>query len=306
MSQMMEGAVKSYPCTAALLKHRRVKMSAGVLAYAGSTDQELGTLEQDTFATSLPVNAPVRLRTAQGTAKFVAADAITAFNPMYAASNGKVSASGTVLIAIAQEATTTDLDVVEGLRRQENSDAAAAGGTTAAAFLVDSDSTTPKIELAAQTGGTGDYKATIKPPSTLTGNRVKTMQNDGDANLKDDYCFSATPNSSEGAGNSIPVGARAVDVGAVTNDANDFVVLPPIASIKIGDQIVIACNAGGNFELRTPASSNTKINDVDADGTQEYLCTDTDLVIVTKRTTTGWAAQSLTKLGAVRTAVVPD
>ena len=58
--------------------------------------------------------------------------------------------------------------------------------------------------------------------------------------------------------------------------------------------------------MRTPAASNTKINDVDADGSQEYLCTDTDLIIVTKRTTTGWVAQSITKLGAVRTAVIPD
>lgn len=105
---------------------------------------------------------------------------------------------------------------------------------------------------------------------------------------------------------SISAGVRSVDVGAVVNDANDWITLPPIASVPLGHQIVINCNAGGNFELRTPASSNTKINDVDSDGTQEYLCTDTDTVIVTKRTTTGWSAQSITKLGAVRTAVIPD
>jgi hypothetical protein len=117
---------------------------------------------------------------------------------------------------------------------------------------------------------------------------------------------SVTPNSTEVAGNTILAATEFVDVGAVTTDANDFIVLPPIADVVIGTTIRIACNAGGNFELRTPAASNTKINDVDADGSQEYLCTDTDLVIVTKRTTTGWVAQSLTKLGAVRTAVVPD
>lgn len=310
MSQLVETPTKSFASGAALAIYRRVKLAAGVLQYASSTEQEIGTLESATFAdanlASGYSNVSVRLRTAQGTAKMVAGDAITAGNPVYAAANGKIASSGTILLGIALEASTTDGDIIEVLRRQETSDSAAAGGTTAAAFLVDSDSTAPKIELAAQTGGTGDYKATIKPPATLTGNRVKTLQNDADANMKDDYCFSATPDDSEGAGNMIPVGARAVDVGTVTNDADDFVVLPAIASIKIGDQIVIACNAGGNFELRTPASSNTKINDVDADGTQEYLCTDTDLVIVTKRTTTGWAAQSLTKLGAVRTAVVPD
>ncbi|MBL9084202.1 MAG: hypothetical protein JNK76_20550 [Planctomycetales bacterium] len=118
--------------------------------------------------------------------------------------------------------------------------------------------------------------------------------------------FAATPAAAEGAGNMIPAGATAVAVGAVTNDANDFIVLPPIADVPIGHQIVIACNAGSNFELRTPASSGTKINDVDSDGTQEHLCTDTHLIVVRKHTATGWVAQSLTKLGAVVTAVVPD
>ena len=44
-----------------------------------------------------------------------------------------------------------------------------------------------------------------------------------------------------------------------------------------------------------------------SDGTQEYLVTSTDVVIVTKvDNTIGWVAQSITNLGAVRTAVVPD
>jgi hypothetical protein len=114
------------------------------------------------------------------------------------------------------------------------------------------------------------------------------------------------PAADSGAGSTILGAYHAVDVGAVTNDANDWIVLPPIADVPIGHTIRIAANAGGNFELRTPAASNTKINDVDSDGSAEYLCTDTDLIIVTKRTTTGWVAQSITKLGAVRAAVVPD
>lgn len=304
MTQFVETGCRTFEAGSALAEGLRVKLSAGQVVVAGSTDHELGTVSERALAQGDAVS--VRLRTAQGTTRFIAVDAITAGNPFYAAASGKVSASGTVLIGIALETTTANGDVFEGLRRQEASDSSAAGGTTAAAFEVDSDSAIPKIALASYVGGSGDYTATIKAPGTLTGDRVKSLQNDGDANLKDDYCFSATPNSSAGAGNSIPVGARAVDVGTVANDADDFIVLPAIASVKIGDQIVIACNAGSNFELRTPASSNTKINDVDADGTQEYLCTDTHVVIVTKRTTTGWVAQSLTKLGAVVTAVVPD
>lgn len=109
-----------------------------------------------------------------------------------------------------------------------------------------------------------------------------------------------------GSANLILPGVTQVVAGANVNDANDWLTLPAIASVPLGHTIVICCNAGANFELRTPASSNTKINDVDADGTQEYLCTDTDVVVVRKATTTGWVAQSITKLGAVRTAVVPD
>lgn len=106
--------------------------------------------------------------------------------------------------------------------------------------------------------------------------------------------------------NNIPNSARVVTVGAVTNDANDWITLPPIADVLLGHKITILCSAGTNFELRTPATSNTKINDVDSDGTQEYLCTDTDTVEITKISATQWIGQSITKLGAVRTAVVPD
>lgn len=108
------------------------------------------------------------------------------------------------------------------------------------------------------------------------------------------------------ATNSIPPSVRVANVTGVATNADDWVTLPDIADVPLGHQIVILANAGSNFELRTPASSNTKINDVDSDGSQEYLVTDTHIVYLTKRTTTGWAAQSLTKLGAVVTAVIPD
>ena len=98
-----------------------------------------------------------------------------------------------------------------------------------------------------------------------------------------------------------------VSVNTVTNDANDWITLPSLNTVPVGHNIRIACNAGGNFELRTPAGSDETINDQDSDGTKEYLCTDTDLVVVTKQSNTGgWFGVSYTSLGAVRTAVVPD
>lgn len=116
-----------------------------------------------------------------------------------------------------------------------------------------------------------------------------------------------TADDSENGLNTILVGANQVAVGGVTNGATDFIVMPALANVPIGHTIKIACNAGSNFELRTPAASGEKINNVDSDGTQEYLCTDTDTVRIWKVSDTdGWAAQSITILGAVRTAVIPD
>ena len=108
-------------------------------------------------------------------------------------------------------------------------------------------------------------------------------------------------------GNSIPASAKVAVVGSNETDADDWITLPALADVANGHEILVLCSAGANFEMRTPASSNEKINNVDADGTNEYLCTDTDVIRVIKvNNTAGWVAQSLTNLGAVRTAVIPD
>lgn len=109
------------------------------------------------------------------------------------------------------------------------------------------------------------------------------------------------------AGNSIPATARVGVARAVTNDANDWITLPSLADVPNGHEIIILCNAAGNFEMRTPATGE-KINNVNCgDAATEYLCTDTDVIRVIKvSNAAGWVAQSLTNLGAVRTAVIPD
>ena len=112
---------------------------------------------------------------------------------------------------------------------------------------------------------------------------------------------------SSSTGNSVPATAKVALVGSVETNADDWITLPALADTPNGHEILIICSAGANFEMRTPTSSNEKINNVDADGTNEYLCTDTDVIRVIKRNSTdGWVAQSLTNLGAVRTAVIPD
>lgn len=57
----------------------------------------------------------------------------------------------------------------------------AVGSTNASSLVVDADATTPKIALASQTGGTGDYTTTIKPESTLSAdNAIIVPEADGD------------------------------------------------------------------------------------------------------------------------------
>jgi len=110
-----------------------------------------------------------------------------------------------------------------------------------------------------------------------------------------------------GGGNSIPPTAKSVVVGAVTTDANDWIILPSLSSVANGHEITILCSAGGNFEMRTPASSNEKVNAQDCDGTKEYLMTNTEVVKVVKiNDTVGWMAHGYSAIGAVVTAVVPD
>lgn len=330
MSQFTEAPTKTFIASGALGKHLRVKDNgSGLLALAGTSDIALGTLERDALAANDPV--AVRLPTAQGTRKMVASEAITAYALVYAGASGKVAATGTIVEGRAMEAATTNGDVIEVLPHANTDVSAAITGTTAATFEADSDLGKPRTALGSQTGGTGDFKAVIRPPSTLGADRIFTLAGDANATLanatgaqtwtgvktfsdeppvfSEGFLSTAqaiTPNSSEVAGNMILPGVTNVDVGAVTTNADDFFVLPAIAGVPIGHTINIAINAGGNCEMRTPASSNTKINDVDSDGTQEYLCTDTHLIKVVKRTTTGWVATSYTKLGAVVTAVIPD
>ena len=112
---------------------------------------------------------------------------------------------------------------------------------------------------------------------------------------------------SQGSGNSVPPLTKVVKVVGVATNADDFIVLPSLASCPDGHIITVLCSAGANFEMRTPSGSAEEINSEDCDGTKEYLCTDTQIVEVVKiNNTIGWMAHGYTAIGAVATAVVPD
>jgi hypothetical protein len=116
-----------------------------------------------------------------------------------------------------------------------------------------------------------------------------------------------TADATQVAGNTILPGINAATMIAVANDADDFVVLPALASVPNGFAIRIIGQANSNFEVRTPASSNEKINAQDSDGTKEYLFTKFQIhTFIKYDNTAGWVAHGVTALGAVVTPVVPD
>lgn len=111
----------------------------------------------------------------------------------------------------------------------------------------------------------------------------------------------------QGSINSVAPDVKVVKVTGVTNDANDFIVLPSLNSVQDGHSITVLCSAGANFEVRTPATSAEEINSEDCDGTKEALATDGNLLFLTKvNNTVGWMLEARTPIGAFVTAIVPD
>ena len=179
MSQQVETGNKAFTAGGALGLFTRVKLSAGVLAAAGASDVSIGVLQAETFASG--DIAAVRLRTAQGTMKMVANNAITAGNPVYAAASGKVAPSGTVYEGIALEAATADGDIIEVLPLPNVDVSATITGTNAASFTVDADLVDPKLAISGDAAGSGDFTITLKPEATLDANAtVRVPEADGD------------------------------------------------------------------------------------------------------------------------------
>jgi hypothetical protein len=116
MTAHVETPTRTFVAGAALAADRRVKLTSGKLAYAGINDVELGTIEIDVFADL--DRAAVRLRSAEGTGRFVAAAAISVGADVYAAADGKVNdVGGAEYIGVALTASSGDGCVIEVLRQ---------------------------------------------------------------------------------------------------------------------------------------------------------------------------------------------
>src|SRR5574343_746596 len=117
MSQYVDGNCKTLVAGEAINAFLRVKLHTdGTAMIAGLAEKDIGTAEH--YAASGD-RLMVRLRTASGTAKMVAKEAISVASPVYTEAGGKVqdtNESTSFLVGIAMEAASADNDVIEVLR----------------------------------------------------------------------------------------------------------------------------------------------------------------------------------------------
>lgn len=135
MAQYVHAPTKSFPHNGNDIgQHLRLKyLSTGKVDVAGAADVEVGTAWEPVIVSSgLPgtrQNVPVWLRTAEGTAKFVANGAIAVGALVYGAASGKVgtTVNGNLVGRNMETAATADGDVIEVERLPLGADGAANG-----------------------------------------------------------------------------------------------------------------------------------------------------------------------------------
>jgi hypothetical protein len=112
MSQFVEAPTRADTAAGAVAQFLRVK-TPGAIATAGALDQSIGTMDRTCLAAG---PCTIRLKSAEGTRKMVAAAAITAGAPVYGAAGGKISSVANPNIeGLALEAASADNDVIEVL-----------------------------------------------------------------------------------------------------------------------------------------------------------------------------------------------
>lgn len=99
--------------------------------------------------------------------------------------------------------------------------------------------------------------------------------------------------------------ANAGVITATSTNADHILTLPAGVAGLVGMTVDIYPVGGTNCELRTVASSNATINNVDSDGTQEALLTSGNMYRVTLVAVDTWVMAAWTNQGAALT-VTPD
>ena len=126
MSQFVDTNTKTFEADAAIALYARVKMDAdGKITTAGITDKDIGTAQQEAFASGDKI--AVKLRSGAGTEKMLASAAFTVGDTAFTAASGKIGASASTAyeLGIVLETVTADGDVVEVLRNSHGDTAVA-------------------------------------------------------------------------------------------------------------------------------------------------------------------------------------
>ena len=110
---MRVNSTPTFPSNSALGRGIRVKMSAGYLVAASSSEDELGTLADvvlagDAVAAVVPFNE-------SGVKQMVCSTAVTQYASVYAAASGKVAPTGTLRRGIALQAGSGDGAIIDVL-----------------------------------------------------------------------------------------------------------------------------------------------------------------------------------------------
>jgi hypothetical protein len=248
MTQSTDGMRKTFIAGEELQPFRRVKVSDAstspkTVTYADATDQAVAVTEA--FVES-GKNFSAKLVNGQGTFALEVTGAITGGNSVYAAADGKGASSGTVVVGQALETTTASGDLLECLPLHNSDISTAIVGTTYASFEVDNDSSTPKLAIAGQSGGTGDYTTTIVPETTLSAdNTIICPESDGDtlAALALAQTFTARKGFTGNVANTAGVG--------ITGTATSFVTHVSVLGTVIKTEILIdltGLNSGGTAD----------------------------------------------------------
>lgn len=126
MSQYTDANVKAFTSAGTIAQYARVTLgSGGTITEAGLTVKEIGTAMNAAVSGDV---VPVRLRTASGTHKMIAKEAIAAGALLYTEAGGKVqdTAEATAfMVGHAMEAATADNDIIEVLYNTHGDTAAA-------------------------------------------------------------------------------------------------------------------------------------------------------------------------------------
>lgn len=175
MAQMVESNVKTFELSATVAIYRRVKLdSNGKVLQSGAGEPWIGTCEEAGVDTN---HRGVRLITATGTRKMVAAGALSISDILYGAADGKVDDAPTgEPIGTALEAATADGDIIEVLPVEGTLSQAAgeaveviggAGGITALDLVYVSDQTGDIMTVLKAQGTSGGRFAEYICPNAI-------------------------------------------------------------------------------------------------------------------------------------------